>query len=661
MDFMKKHDINLPYKTVTLSAFPIVALTTVLSGCGGASNNLADPTASATGAIVACTSTSTTTCVSSQFVVDAPVSGISYQCGSVNNVTDATGTVSCPDQSVATFSIQGTGGKKSITLGSYLIQSNRDVGRNATQALVSITPLNLVSNSKDATSLSDSAATAAVNIAQVIESLRSTSSPYTAGSPTSRIIIDSATQDKINLLASDIIAGDFASDAAATKLAPVLTGLNTSLVSTADTITRFNQALQAIQAGAYYTSPVLIGSLPSFSTAAAQQIATLATSNTTNDEALVGLSSVIDRSGYAIGLGVEWNGNIAPAGSSTPTAYNLLTSSNGYNRLILNNNAVNTPSFLNPVSNFVNSNFVWQSQAFSLDSNGAWQQQTSPLGTATFKNGRLLGGTYIVGSNTLWQNVSNTSTTIAPSNELASWSQDNSSITNYYNGTMNLQKSRSVDTFLDPLVYKTAANVGSGNKPIFPLYGVLTFTYTDTNQLTQTLGSQGIAILANGNIITDMNKQCLPVNSNTLIDAAGTQQYRIGVVGAAFQGITNISARYISPIVVLSGQQFGALNGVQVGTINSSPSAKVNVQAVLSGNVNMSDNSNVYSTDSSTGKVTVTSTGEQSVLPAQYLNYYDFWNANKTTQTQADKIAIARSSGYVTMAVSGCYNPQPAP
>jgi len=360
-------------------------------------------------------------------------------------------------------------------------------------------------------------------------------------------------------------------------------------------------------------------------------------------------------------LGVEWNGNIAPAGSSTPTAYNLLTSSNGYNRLVLNNNAVNTPSFLNPVSNFMNSNFVWQSQAFSLDSNGLWQPQTSPLGTATFKNGRLLGGTYIVGSNTLWQNVSNTSTVIAPSDELATWTQSNNSITNYYNGTMNLQKSRSVDTFLDPLVFKTAANVGSGNTPIFPLYGVLTFTYTDTNKLTQTLGTQGIAILANGNIITDMNKQCLPVNPSTLIDAAGTQQYRIGVVGAAFQGITNISARYISPIIALSGQQFGALNGVQLGTVNSSPSAKVNVQAALNGSVNMSDNSNVYSTDSSTGAVTVVSTGEQSVLPAQYLNYYDFWNANKTTQTQADKIAIARSSGYVSMALSGCYNPQPAP
>lgn len=661
MDFMKKYSMNAPYKTVTLSAFPIVAIATALSGCGGGSNNLPDPTASATGAIVACTSTSTTTCVTSQFIVDAPVSGISYQCGSVNNITDATGTVSCPDQSVATFSVQGTGGKKSITLGSYLIQSNRDVGRNATQALVSITPLDLVSNSKDATSLSDSAAVAAVNIAQVLESLRSSISPYTAGSPTSRLIIDSTAQDKIDLLASNIVAGDFSTDAAATKLAPVLAGLNTSLVSTADTITRFNQALQAIQAGAYYTSPVLIGNLPSFSTAAAQQIATLATSSTTNDEALVGLSSIIDRSGYAIGLGVEWNGNIAPAGSSTPTAYNLLTSSNGYNRLILNNNAVNTPSFLNPVSNFVNSNFVWQSQAFSLDSSGIWQPQASPLGTATFKNGRLLGGTYIVGSNTLWQNVSNTSTAIAPSNELATWSQSNSSIANYYNGTMNLQKSRSVDTFLDPLVFKTAANVGSGNKPIFPLYGVLTFTYKDTNGNAQTLGTQGIAILENGNIISDMNQKCLPVNTSTLVDAAGTQQYRIGVVGAAFQGITNISARYISPIIALSGQQFGALNGVQVGTINSSPSAKVNVQAALSGSVNMSDNSNVYSTDSSTGTVTVTSTGEQSVLPAQYLNYYDFWNANKTTQTQADKIAIARSSGYVTMAVSGCYNPQPAP
>jgi hypothetical protein len=662
MDFMKMRNMNSRYTTVTLSTFPIVALATALSGCGGGNtNNLPDPTTTATGAIVACSASSTTTCVTSQFIVDAPVSGISYQCGSVNNVTDPTGTVTCPANSVATFSIQSTSGKKSITLGTYLIKPNRDIGRNATQSLVSITPLDLVANGKNSTSLTDSFATPAVNIAQVLETLRSTTSPFTAGSPTSRLIIDTTARDKVDLLVTNIVASDFSTDAAATKLAPVIAGLNRSLVSIADTTTRFNQALQAIQAGVYYTNPIFISSLPSFTTSAAQQIATLATSSTTNDEAVVGLSSIIDRSGYAIGLGVEWNGNIAPAGSTTPTAYNLLTSSSGYNRLILNNNAVNTPSFLNPVSNFLNTNFIWQSKAFSLDSNGVWQPGTSPLGAATFSNGRLLGGTYIVGSNTLWQNVSNTSTENAPSNELSTWSQSNNSVASYYNGTMNLQKSRSVDTFLDPLVFKTAANVGSGNKPIFPLYGVLTFTYMDTNKVTQTLGTQGIAILANGNIVTDMNQQCLPVDPTTLKDAVGTQQYRIGLVGAAFQGITNISARYISPIFVLSGQQFGALDGVQLGTLDLSPSSKVNVQGALSGNINMSDNSNVISTDSSTGTVTVVSTGEQSVLPAHYVNYYDIWNANKTTQTMADKISVARSAGNVTMALSGCYHPQAVP
>jgi hypothetical protein len=660
MDFMKMHNMKSKYNLVALSALPIVTLATALSGCGGAAtNNLPDPTTSANGAIVTCSASTTTTCVTSQFIVDAPVSGISYQCGSVNNVTDPTGTVTCPDNSSATFSIKSTSNKKSITLGSYLIKSNRDIGRNATQSLVSITPLDLVTDGKNATSLSDSLATPAVNIAQVLETLRSTSSPYTAGSPTSRLIIDTTTRDKIDLLATNIVASDFSTDAAATKLAPVIAGLNTKLVSIAETTTRFNQALQAIQAGVYYTNPIFISRLPNFSTAAAQQIATLATSSTTNDQALVGLSSIIDRSGYTIGLGVEWNGNIAPAGSTTPTAYNLLTSSNGYNRLILNNNMVNTPSFLNPVSNFLNTNFIWQSQAFALDSNGVWQPGTSPLGTATFSNGRLLGGTYIVGNNTLWQNVSNTSTLNAPSNELSTWTQSNNSVAGYYNGTMNLQKSRSVDTFLDPLVFKTAANVGGGNTPIFPLYGVLTFSYTDTNNSAQTLGKQGIAILANGNIVTDMNQQCLPVDSTTLKDAVGTQQYRIGLVGAAFQGIVNISARYISPIIVLSGQQFGALNGVQLGTLDLSPSVKVNVQSALNGSINMSDNSNVTSTNASTGATTFVSSGEQSVKPASYVNYYDVWNANKSTQTAADKIAVARSAGTVTMALNSCYHPQP--
>ena len=642
MDFTEKSGIKTDRSRFNATVFPIMALVFALSGCDtGPSDNLPDP--SANGAIVPCTATQTKSCVISQFIVDAPVVGLSYQCGTINNVTDATGTVACPDNSIATFSIQGTGGIKSITLGTYLVRSIRDASRRATSGVVSITPLDLVENSRNANSLSDTAALPAVNIAQLLETLRSPTSPYTVGSPTSRLIIDPATKDSINLLAANITATDFLTTLPAAQLAPVLTSLGATVVSTADTISRFSQALRAIQAGSYYANPVQPAGLPT-----SLQVATLATSNTTNDETVLGLSNIIDRSGFALGLGTQWNGNIAVGSPLQPTANNLLTGSNGYTRLILNNNAVNTLSFLNPVSNyFLGANYVWQPQSFALDANGVWQPGTpTVLGNPTFTNGRLIGGSFIVGGSELWKNVSNTTTGIAPTNELATWSQSNNSIAGYYTGTMTLQKLRSVDTFLDPTVYKTADNVGSGNRPIFPLYAVLTFKYKDVSSAQQTLGDQGIAILADGNIITDMNKQCSPVNPTTMFNTVATpvQQYRIGLVGAAFQGISNPAARYISPIISLNGPQFGALNGLQMGTLSPALSSKINVQAVLTGSVSITDNT---SRDPLTG--------EQSTADATYINYYDVWSALKRPQTSLDEKVTDRSAGTVTMALTPCH------
>lgn len=658
MDLMKMQSQRSLRKaeSLTFSAFPIVALVTALVGCGGAaSNNLADPTANGGNKIVSCSASGASACVAAQFVVDAPVAGLSYQCGVVNDVTDSTGTVVCPDQSVATFSLQSKDGTRSITLGSFLVKSKRDTGRNATGSLVSITPLDLVSSAAIASSLTDASAANAVNIAQLLETLRSTSSPFTADSPTSRLIIDDATKIKINLLAANVTANDIANGEFVTKIQPVLTSLNISLLSQEQTITRFMQALQAIQAGSYYTNPVFVASIPDVTAATAANVATIATSATVDDQAVLGLANVIDRSGHLIGHGAEWNGNISPVDPSTgtKTAYNLLSGPDGYTRLLL----TSSTSFINPINGFVKDNYIWQPKAFTLDTNNQWTETgatATKLSQVAFSKGRLLSGTYIVGNQPLWQNVTNNPTTVsAPDNELATWTQTNSVTSTPYLGKFNLQKNRSVDTFLDPTVYKTAANVGTGNQAIFPLYAVLTFTYTDTNNIKQQLGKQGIAILANGNIETDMSQNC---------HSSPTTEYPIGVVGAAFQGITNISDRFISPIIMLSGSQFNQLDGMQIGTLGFSRSAKINVVAAKSGSINLTDNTNVTSTDSQ-GNTTLVSTGEQSVQPAIYTNFYDLWSTVRNTyakekQTPADKAVTARSIGTVTVALNtSCYSP----
>lgn len=658
MDLMNRQSKKslMSSRSLTLTTFPIVALATVLTGCGGASNNLADPSVNEGNQIVSCSSTAgASSCVTAQFVVDAPVVGLSYQCGIVNDVTDSTGTVVCPDQSLATFSLQGKDRLRSITLGSYVVKSKRDTGRNATASLVSITPLDLVPAAASATSLTDAIAAPAVNIAQLLETLRSATSPYTLDSPTSRLIIDSATKEKINLLAANVTAADVASGSFATAIQPILTSLNITLLPKDQTIDRFMQALQSIQAGVYYSSPLFIAGITDLNAATAANLATLATSATANDQAVLGLVNLIDRSGNLIGQGAEWSGDISPidASTGTKTAYNLLTGPNGYTRLLPTSSA----SFINPVNGFVKDNYIWQPKALTLDAGNNWTEigaTPTKLGQATFSKGRLLGGTFIVGNQTLWQNVTNNSATVlAPENEVAKWTQTNSATANPYSGSLTLQKSRSVDTFLDPVVFKTAANVGAGNKAIFPLHAVLTFSYVDANKVTQTLGDQGITILANGNIVTDMDKNC---------NLPAIQQYPIGLVGAAFQGFTQVSDRFISPIIMLSGPQFKKLDGIQIGSLAFSRSAKINVVGATNGSINMTDNTNLFTTDSQ-GNSTFAATGEQNTNPAVYTQFYDLWSGLKNTyaedkQTASDKAVAIRSVGTIAIKLNtSCYTP----
>ena len=669
-------DLNKPMndgksQSIARGALPVLsvmALAGALSACGGGSNNLPDPSISPTTGFVACSDT--TKCITTQFIVDSPVAGLNYTCGTYNNITDATGTVSCENNSNITFFLQSTDAKRKVTLGTYTL-------KKGVATLIRITPNDLVPPS----TLAIGTITAgAVNITQLLETLRSPNYSYNPSEPTSRLVLDSTVKDAMNALTKDIAATDMSNGTFIDTFQPILTQLGRTLISKDDATARLNQGLQVLQAGSYYSSPGLILS----GLLGGADVATQATGVATNDKALLGLYNVIDRSGFLIGQGAEWHGDTTPLDSSgkpttgTATAYTLLTNGSGFTRLSLSNSTVSAPSFLNPVNNFVNSNYVWQPEAVTLNTNGFWQPQTNtPLGTATFTNGRLIGGTYIVGNNTLWQNVTQPSpAATAPVNEIATWKQANNSNPSYYNGTMTLTKSRSVDSFLDPVVFKTASNVGPGNKAIFPLYATLTFHYTNTTNCTAgcVLGTQGIVILANGNIITDMKQDCSPADATTLLSPSAdptkpTQQKRIGLIGAAFQGVSNINNSYISPLIMLSGHEFdqvdstgvvtGTLDGIQVGTlstiISQVNSVKVNVAGISSRNINISDNTNVTTTDSQTGVVTVVSTGEQSVLPAAYTNFYDSWNALKSTQATTDTAITARSKGTVTMALTQCY------
>ena len=81
-------------------------------------------------------------------------------------------------------------------------------------------------------------------------------------------------------------------------------------------------------------------------------------------------------------------------------------------------------------------------------------------------------------------------------------------------GTVNISKVRDTAPYLDAAIWKTKDS--SSSAPIFPLHLKLTFRDSDAKTCPSTgcvVGEMGISILENGNIITDRNNNCRPVNN----------------------------------------------------------------------------------------------------------------------------------------------------
>ncbi|MDH2614822.1 protein FilF, partial [Acinetobacter baumannii] len=208
-------------------------------------------------------------------------------------------------------------------------------------------------------------------------------------------------------------------------------------------------------------------------------------------------------------------------------------------------------------------------------------------------------------------------------------------------------------------IFKTAANVSSGQRYIFPLYATLTFSF-DTIGIAPI--DLGIVIDEKGNIrtdikpnatATDMSGQCATISDNSLIDSNGVQQYRLGTTGGT-QSSDNDSS--IPVRIILSNPQLGNLNGILIGlntvikqdsnpndNINDSISvngAKINLYNLLAGQ-NSSDSINLRDYENKT---------------AHWVNLYAYYQAVynnikdiSPVPTDAEKALAQRMKGTVTI------------
>ena len=546
--------MKLPFRYLVLSAV-ISVLTLQLSGCGEGSNNLVDPVAEQqTNTITSCDAAKEL-CTSGQFI-DEPVSGLNYACNQVKGITDKDGIFSCPNNSVVTFYLQAEKGKHKITFGSYLIKSIGNVTGVRQETLLQVTPKDLVTGDY-------------TNILRLLQAMDS-DGHNSQNNISNRIVITDVDKSHIDLIGRDLTSLDLTNDGAlfAQTVSPLTVKLGRSLPSSDSATVRFEKSLMVLQSGVYEVSPFIVG----IANISGNKFYTGMVGETTlsNQKAFEGLFFLIDRDTKLIGTGLEWNTNLNLAESDNALLQNVLFTNQPKDlRFVSSDTGFDTAGKIKPNFKLIAEN-----------------QDEIEITQGVMTKGNLLGNDFF------YRNVYGlTSLDVVNQTDLGKWRRSG---TLNLTGSVTISKTRNISPFLDPSIWKTKDN---DLKPIFPLHLKLTLLdndFTSCKNTGCTVGSMGISILDNGNIISDRNNNCRTVDSDMveLLDANTPtdlllQEHRLGVVSATLQD-AKVGAS-ISPIILVDNwaksdlewsKFFGVFMGMQSG-VAGGPRVQINLANVL--------------------------------------------------------------------------------
>ncbi|MEC7121011.1 MAG: hypothetical protein VXW65_14080 [Pseudomonadota bacterium] len=644
-------------KTSMIRGLSLSAMTLALAACSGGSSTINTTNNNQNGAEL--TSCNGNECVAFQFV-DEPVINLNYSCGSVVNVTDSQGIGSCPNKSPVTFYLQSPSSNRKISLGTVLVE------RPGAEALVRYTPLDLLSDTNKAkiTNLTQSEATAAINIARLLQSLRQRDpqtnevlAPYVESAPVNQIFITNDLKAFLDVLPEDIPASSFNAGNFEERVQPWLEAAKINLESADVARTRLNRIIKTIKAGVYYGTPAITVPEVEGSDQLPGGLGTIGGLNdlrlgiegveqgNPNVRSTIALYSLVDREGFHTGQAMFWSGEAKTAEDS----YNLFRD-NDFEKL----RPVNALGGFDPITHQVNGQWIWRSEAV-------------PERQINFNQGRLIRNFSMVGSARLYELY--TTEKEVPNNTLGTWQQPAATTADgvlaAITGTATISKAANVDSFLDPAVWRVKEAVRETEQFVFPLHVTLKFRYYGgdcpvTTGCTE-LPDLSVTILENGNIISDfsqdtdglkMTGNCRAVDPVSLKELdqdgldTGVQEYRVGVVRAAYTSTTSANDAFIGPSMLFSGTQFGVHDGLQIASLAASPRVKMNIAALIEGN------GNVNITDSSTEE-----TQEGGTAPARWANIFNSFLSLKGADelTDEQKALARRAFGEVSATVTDCY------
>lgn len=607
-----------------------------LTGCGGG-NNLADPVKEV---LANCTGDN---CVVGQFL-DEPVSGLNYRCDNVVSVTSATGTFSCPNNSVATFYLKAKEGKREIVLGSVKISRIVSVTGFQAVKVLQITPRDFVDNGRLIDDLTEptSRVTQIINTLRFLQAMGEPASVFSGSN--SRIHIPEERKVAIDQLENDFSFALFASSNFDELIAPVLSRVVTggvTLPTSTQAIERFQHSMRMVQAGVYEASPQVFSGFVDLEKESLHDVGVVGQSGPTrtdgniksSDKALEGFLLMLDRDGKSLGFGLEWLNTVYSSSANPEVPLSV-------SDLPLKSNSTD----ITPIGDnlgFKMSGLIRPDFAFRVGAAGTAEN----LGKVVITGGMMENG-FMLGHPVFYRNLFGLSDSepVADS-KIGKWTRYNASNVPTYTGNATIQRYRTLDPYLDPKIWKTMETVPVGERPVFPLHLRITMRNNKTDGACGisgcTVGNLDFTILANGNIVSDINRDCSPLSADgSYRDGSGQQEYRLGAVAAL---IHEKSVDFVSPVMLVPHiPGWESMYGTHIGMTSSAGGGKVKISltGVLSGAVSILDNQAENS--------------EAAATWVNYINYYRFYRKYPTDLTGR----IPEAQGKISnIELQSCYNP----
>jgi len=633
--------------TSRLLALP--AMIALLSGCGEEGNNLADPIVNEAETTTTCQNKNF--CLTGQFI-DEPVVGLNYKCNLVEGITDEEGAFSCPSNSVATFFLKSETGKRTIYLGKYRVRSLGSATGTPIQILLTVTPKDLVAKYPEKFPDADLNTEEGIQVTNILRLLQALDSDgQSVNKAVNRIVIDSKDKKAIDELAADVNLPDFAETSTFNSLLKPMfdkiEGKSLEAVTASQAIARFKQSLPVINAGVYEVVPTNANVLDS--NGKVSYTGMLGKWTDSDLHSMVSMFFVVDRDGKSVGNAFEWQ--------------KTLTSAQLDNGLLIRDILLGVaPTHLD-----------FSSVDMGFDSNGKVTPNfmlQAETGQIKITQGTLQKGN-ISGGERLYRNSYGlTETEEVDKTKLGIWQRISTNGVAQLTGTLNLQKNRTVNLFLEPSVWKTVDTVAVGERPIFPLHLKMTLRDNDKSAICGgttgngcLVGDMGFTILDNGNIITDRDNDCSVTDIATLQDQGDgvsndvVQEHRLGTIATVLRDSTTKKiVPSIVPVMLVGNwarqlpntdpwQKFyGFYMGMPSGLTGGSK-VEIDISRVLDKIVSIQ-----HQKDEQEKGLGV------KPLWTNYANFMQFFSMSKADQ---EKNSTKLQGRVTSIQTQTCYNPQP--